>query len=51
MICEIFLDVEQGFEPKLSSKILEDGTIVSPEIDDMYPFLDREEYLQTKWSK
>ena len=51
VICEIFLDVEQGFEPKLSSKILEDGTIVSPEIDDMYPFLDREEYLQTKWSK
>lgn len=50
VICEIYLDVEQGFEPKLSSRILEDGTIVSPEIDDMYPFLDREEYMNNKWS-
>ncbi len=47
-ICEVMLDTEQGFEPKLSSKVLPDGTIVSPPIDDMYPFLPREEYEENK---
>jgi acetolactate synthase-1/2/3 large subunit len=44
VICEVIVDEKQNFEPKLSSKRLPDGTMVSPEIDDMYPFLDREEY-------
>lgn len=48
IICEVFLDEKQFFLPKLSSKVLEDGTIVSPEIDDMFPFLDREEYKKIK---
>lgn len=43
-ICEVVVDEKQNFEPKLSSKVLEDGTIVSPEIDDMFPFLPKEEY-------
>jgi acetolactate synthase-1/2/3 large subunit len=42
--CEVVLDSGQNFEPKLSSKVLPDGRIVSPPIDDMYPFLEREEY-------
>jgi len=45
VICEVLVDENQFFEPKLSSKRLPDGTMVSPDIDDMYPFLDREEYL------
>lgn len=49
MICEVILDVEQNFEPKLSSKVLPDGTIVSPPIDDMFPFLPREEYESNKF--
>ncbi|NCA91846.1 thiamine pyrophosphate-binding protein [bacterium] len=43
-ILEIMADPEQNFEPKLSAKILPDGKIVSPSLEDMYPFLDREEY-------
>jgi len=43
-ILEVFLDPKQYFEPKLSSKVLEDGKIISPRIDDMFPFLSREEY-------
>lgn len=43
-ICEVIVDEKQNFEPKLSSKVLEDGSIVSPEIDDMFPFLPKEEY-------
>ena len=48
VICEVIIDPSQNFEPKLSSKVLPDGKIVSPSIDDMYPFLDREEYLKNK---
>ncbi|MCL2335254.1 MAG: thiamine pyrophosphate-dependent enzyme, partial [Endomicrobia bacterium] len=32
------------FTPKLSSRKLKDGTMVSPTLEDMYPFLDRKEY-------
>ncbi|MBQ1171802.1 MAG: thiamine pyrophosphate-binding protein [Lachnospiraceae bacterium] len=39
VILEVFVDEKQNFEPKLASKRLEDGTMVSPKLDDMYPFL------------
>ena len=48
VFCEVVVDPAQNFEPKLSSKVLPDGKIVSPQIDDMYPFLDKEEYLANK---
>ena len=48
IICEVIIDPSQNFEPKLSSKVLPDGKIVSPSIDDMYPFLDRDEYNKNK---
>lgn len=48
VLCEVILDPAQNFEPKLSSRVLPDGKIVSPEIDDMFPFLSREEYEQNK---
>ena len=44
VICEAVVDYSQNFEPKLSSKVLDDGRIVSPSIDDMFPFLPKEEY-------
>lgn len=48
ILIEAIVDEQQNFEPKLSSKVLPDGTMVSPPIDDMYPFLEREEYEQVK---
>ena len=48
LFAEIVVDYSQSFSPKLSSKVLPDGKIVSPEIDDMYPFLPREEYESNK---
>ena len=48
VFCEVIVDQTQNFAPKLSSKVLPDGSIVSPEIDDMYPFLEREEYEANK---
>ncbi len=48
VICEVMVDKRQFFEPKLSSRVLPDGKIVSPEIDDLFPFLPREEYSANK---
>ena len=50
VLCEVIVDETQNFEPKLSSKVLPDGRIVSPPIDDMFPFLDREEFEAVKAS-
>lgn len=44
-ICEVVLDPTQFFSPKLSSKALPDGRMVSAPLEDMYPFLPREEFL------
>ena len=43
LICEIFTDTEQRWEPKSSTKRLEDGTLYSPPLEDLAPFLEREE--------
>jgi len=39
---EIKLNLEQVFEPKLSSKKLKDGTMLTSELEDMAPFLSDE---------
>lgn len=41
--CEIFVSTEQIFEPKSATKKLADGTLFSPPLEDLAPFLDREE--------
>ena len=40
---EIITDTKQVWEPKSSTKRLEDGTLVSPPLEDLAPFLPREE--------
>jgi acetolactate synthase-1/2/3 large subunit len=45
-ICEVFLDLQQEFSPKLSSKKLEDGTMISSPLEDMFPFLPAEELAE-----
>lgn len=42
-ICEIMVDREQNFAPKLSSKRLPDGTMITAPLEDLSPFLPREE--------
>lgn len=42
-MCEIFVDINQKFEPKSATRKLEDGTLVSPPLEDLAPFLPREE--------
>lgn len=43
IICEVMLDLGQQFAPKLSSRKLEDGSMVTAPLEDMAPFLSREE--------
>lgn len=43
VFCEIFTDTQQVWEPKSSTKRLDDGTLVSPPLEDLAPFLPREE--------
>jgi acetolactate synthase-1/2/3 large subunit len=41
-LCEVMIDKRQEFAPKLSSRRLEDGTMVSPTLEDLSPFLETE---------
>jgi acetolactate synthase-1/2/3 large subunit len=42
-LCDVSLDPSQGFEPRQSSRQLPDGRIISAPLDDLFPFLDRDE--------
>ncbi len=44
VLIEAVVDIDQPFSPKLASRRLDDGTMISPPLDDMAPFLDRDEY-------
>ena len=43
---DVHLDPTQEFEPRLRSRILPDGKIVTPNLEDMYPFLSEEELAE-----
>lgn len=43
-LCEIMLDKQQAFAPKTSSRRLDDGTMISAPLEDMAPFLPRDEF-------
>jgi acetolactate synthase I/II/III large subunit len=40
VVCDVRLDPEQGFEPRITARQLPDGSIVSSPLEDMYPFLE-----------
>ncbi len=50
-ICEAVVNPAQNFEPKSASRVLPDGRIVSPSLDDMKPFLDRKIYEEINYKK
>lgn len=43
LICEVFVTTTQIFEPKSATKKLDDGTLISPPLEDLAPFLSRKE--------
>ena len=44
----LLLEIEQRLDdpviPKVTSRLKEDGTFETPVLQDMYPFIDRDEY-------
>ena len=44
IVCDIRLQHDYTFEPKLSSEKKPDGRMVSKPLEDLFPFLDREEF-------
>ena len=40
---QVFVSMDQNFEPKSAAKRLPDGTLVSPPLEDLSPFLPEEE--------
>jgi acetolactate synthase-1/2/3 large subunit len=43
VLCEVYVSKTQKFEPKSATKKLEDGSLVSAPLEDMAPFLSKEE--------
>jgi acetolactate synthase-1/2/3 large subunit len=46
VLCQVVLDLRQQFAPKLASRRLEDGTMVSSPLEDLAPFLPRDELAE-----
>jgi len=44
VICEVVLNRDYNFAPKLSSEKKPDGRMVSKPLEDLYPFLERDEF-------
>jgi len=55
VICDVLLDPEQPFEPRITAKQLPDGRIVSSNLEEMFPFLDEKELAENmiapEWNK
>ena len=43
LICEVLLNLKQEFSPKLASKILDDGSMISSSLENMSPSLTEKE--------
>lgn len=50
-LCEIMVGNDYIFTPKLSAKKLDDGTMISPSLEDMFPFLDKRELESNIFNK
>lgn len=46
VFCEIFTDTKQVWEPKSATKRLPDGRLISPPLEDLAPFLSKEELAE-----
>ncbi len=44
-LIDVVIDPKQEFEPRSKARQLSDGRIVSPDLEDMYPFLDETELM------
>jgi len=47
VFCDVHMEPDQSFVPRTASKRLADGQLVSSPLEDMFPFLDEEEFLSS----
>jgi acetolactate synthase-1/2/3 large subunit len=47
-LVHVVVDPDQGFEPRVKSREMPDGRIESPALDDLFPFLSRDELAQNR---
>ncbi len=45
IVCEVMIDPDQPIGPRASSTVKPDGSMVSKPLEDLWPFLNREEFL------
>lgn len=50
LICEVFMHPQQLFVPKLSLAIQEDGSLISPPLEDLSPFIPRAELEENMYA-
>lgn len=48
LVIDLHVDPRQEFSPKLKSRVDENGKFVTPELDDMFPFLDQAEICRIR---
>ena len=51
IVCELDCTSDYTFSPKLSARKLPDGTMISPSLEDMFPFLDRKEFEKARFKE
>lgn len=51
LICEVIVDTKQKFEPRAAARKLPNGTMVSATLENLSPFLPREEFLANLFIK
>ena len=49
LLCEVFTDTTQVWEPKSSARKNPDGTLSSPPLEDLAPFLPRQELMENMY--
>jgi acetolactate synthase-1/2/3 large subunit len=45
VVCEVMVDPDQPIAPRVSSAVKADGSMVSKPLEDLWPFLERKEFL------
>lgn len=46
IVCEVMFPVDGRLEPKITAKLLKDGSMIANPLEDLWPFLDRDEFNQ-----
>ena len=46
VFCEVLLDPDEVLSPRLRTKVKKDGSMSQSPLEDMWPFLDREEFKE-----